>query len=101
VRGFTWTEKRDRLLGELRRQGLSQREAARALGCDLAHVRERLATLGDCVRREPPRQDWRAVPRPHGVERRSTTEYPRGGVWYGSRGPHHGGIDRRPAGESR
>lgn len=61
ARGFNWTPKRDALLRELRHQGLSLAEAARAIGCDVAHVRMRARQLGGA---QVKADDVGAVPRP-------------------------------------
>lgn len=63
MRGFIRTEKRERLLSELRRARLSMQEIATALGCDVAHVRVRLAT-GDAQAAPAPTADHTIVPRP-------------------------------------
>ncbi len=65
MRAFTWTTARDRLLRDLRREGRSSVEIARAIGCDVEHVDVRLGFQLAQTRRTSP--DVAIVPRPVAV----------------------------------
>ena len=45
MRAFTWTERRDAVLRDCHREGLSINDTAFVLGCDPAHVRVRSTEL--------------------------------------------------------
>lgn len=66
LRGFIWTAKRDALLAELRRSGLSLKETATAIGCDVEFVKVRVRELGltAAPRKAATTREIATVPRP-------------------------------------
>lgn len=79
LRTFNWTEKRDALLAELRRAGLSLKETATAIGCEVEHVKLRARELGIVATPRVPKTTHQlaTVPRPAGVMSRSdAAKYP-------------------------
>lgn len=66
LRTFNWTPKRDDLLAALRRGGLSLKETATAIGCEVEHVKLRARELGliSTPRRSASTCEIATVPRP-------------------------------------